>query len=256
MKSFSVLALLIFCSHSAAQNCASDQCQAVQYGSVRTTNTNPVVIPMVQSWGSCVDSAGVCAEEHSPTPGTRKLWVWSAAHPEGRWLCSPDGAEACLFKDGVQVGIRHADGSFQSYDPVSRTFGAKVQGATIPKGEIIPVKPTPLPTVKFSLTNHDALSEVNAARANHGLAPFARDDAMTQGALACAQHRAANRIVGHSTNDFSFLPSGASASAAGCAAWSQGDGWGACCTYDNYSHAGAAAVIGADGKRYMQLFVR
>ncbi len=33
-------------------------------------------------------------------------------------------------------------------------------------------------------------------------------------------------------------------------------GFGACCSYENWNYAGAAAVIGRDGRRYMHLFVR
>lgn len=101
----------------------------------------------------------------------------------------------------------------------------------------------------------DALDEVNRTRAARGLAPFNRDEALSQAAAGAADFRAARRISGHSSNDFAFLPGGARASAAGCAAWNQGSGWGACCTYENWKYAGAAASVGPDGKRYMHLFV-
>lgn len=103
---------------------------------------------------------------------------------------------------------------------------------------------------------HDALAEVNAARARKGLRPFIADPQLTRGARACAKARAQRLIEGHTANDFSYLPSGASAQAAGCAAWPQGAGWGACCTYENWTYAGAAWAIGSDGRRYMHLFVR
>src|SRR5262245_52628051 len=101
----------------------------------------------------------------------------------------------------------------------------------------------------------EALDEVNAARAQRGLPPFARDEGLTAAALGAASHRAAWRIEGHA-NDFAFLPPGCAADAAGCAAWPQGMGWGSCCTFDSYSTAGAAYAIGPDGRRYMHLFVR
>jgi hypothetical protein len=63
-------------------------------------------------------------------------------------------------------------------------------------------------------------------------------------------------IAGHTSNDFQFLEQGVPASAAGCAAWTPDWGWGACCTYERWTYAGAAYSVGRDGRRYMQLFVR
>ena len=102
----------------------------------------------------------------------------------------------------------------------------------------------------------DALAEVNAERARRGLRPFLPDPLLNQAARTCAQIRAARRIEGHLSNDFSYLPSGASAKSAGCGALAPSWGWGTCCTYENYTYAGAAWAMGADGKRYMHLFVR
>lgn len=102
----------------------------------------------------------------------------------------------------------------------------------------------------------DALDEVNAARAARGLRPFVRDDSLTKGAKNVAEFRAERLIAGHTGNDFAGLPDGALASASGCAAWEPSWGWGACCTYDGYTYAGAAWAMGKDGRRYMQIFVR
>jgi hypothetical protein len=102
----------------------------------------------------------------------------------------------------------------------------------------------------------DALAEVNAARAARGLRPFVKDDSLTAGAMNVADFRAARLMAGHTGNDFAGLPVGALATSAGCAAWEPSWGWGACCTYDNYTYAGAAWAVGSDGRRYMQLFVR
>jgi hypothetical protein len=102
----------------------------------------------------------------------------------------------------------------------------------------------------------DALAEVNAARAKRGLRPFQHDPQLTQAALQCAQIRASRRIAGHLPNDFAYLPAGSTARSAGCGAMESSWGWGTCCTYENYTYAGAAWVMGADGKRYMHLFVR
>jgi hypothetical protein len=102
----------------------------------------------------------------------------------------------------------------------------------------------------------DALGEVNAARAARGLRPFIRDEGLTAGAIQCADHRAAWLCAGHTKNDFQALPIGTTARAAGCAAWQPADGWGACCTYENWMYAGAAWAMGRDGRRYMQIYVR
>lgn len=115
------------------------------------------------------------------------------------------------------------------------------------------VSAVPLPTGQES---KDSLDEVNAERAKRGLQPFTRDPLLCQAAYACAKARAASHIHGHLSSDFDYLPAGARATAAGCGAWLPGEGWGTCCTYDSYQTAGAAWVVGSDGKRYMHLFVR
>ena len=102
----------------------------------------------------------------------------------------------------------------------------------------------------------DALDEVNAARAKKGLAPFKRDDKLSEAAAKCADYRAARQIEGHTRNDFDFVPAGGKATAAGCAAWKPEWGWGSCATYESYTYAGAAFTVGKDGRRYMHLFVR
>jgi hypothetical protein len=102
----------------------------------------------------------------------------------------------------------------------------------------------------------EALHEVNAVRAARGLAPYAKDESLTKAAMSAARFRAERRIAGHTPNDFAHVPDGSSATAAGCAAWTPDWGWGSCCTYENWRTAGAAYVVGEDGRRYMHLFVR
>jgi uncharacterized protein YkwD len=102
----------------------------------------------------------------------------------------------------------------------------------------------------------DGLDEVNAKRAARGLRPYLRDEGLSQAAQACAAFRAQHGLFGHTSNDFGFVPAGTSASSAGCAAYPAGYGWMSCCTYDNYTYAGAAWATGRDGQRYMHLFVR
>jgi hypothetical protein len=102
----------------------------------------------------------------------------------------------------------------------------------------------------------ESLAEVNKVRAARGLRPYIMDKNLTAGALNICKYRADRLIAGHTANDFSALPAGTSAAAAGCAAWTPDWGWGSCATYDNYTYAGAAYCIGRDGRRYMHLFVR
>ncbi|MFT3883181.1 MAG: CAP domain-containing protein [Gemmatales bacterium] len=121
-----------------------------------------------------------------------------------------------------------------------------------------PVTSSPTTSTTATATgSDDALNEVNAARAQRGLKPFLPDPVLNQAAQACAKQRCARHIDGHlPESDFSYVPAGGSASAAGCGALEPSWGWGTCCTYDNYTYAGAAWVMGSDGKRYMHLFVR
>jgi hypothetical protein len=114
---------------------------------------------------------------------------------------------------------------------------------------VIPVDPD------FPLA-HEALDEVNATRARRGLRPFVRDDSLSKAARAAATFRAERLTQGHTPNDFAFVPAGGQATAAGCAAWEPSWGWGSCCTDENWAVAGAAWVLGRDGRRYMHLFVR
>lgn len=105
----------------------------------------------------------------------------------------------------------------------------------------------------------DALDEVNAKRASRGLRPFIRDPGLTVAAQRAADFRAKHHLFGHvmgGMGDFQFLPAGTNAASAGCAAYPASYGWMSCCTWESYTYAGAAWVMGSDGKRYMHLFVR
>ena len=160
-------------------------------------------------------------------------------HADYRWIPTDKDDQVALYKDGKQIGNWHYKGKyFRLYDAKADTWGERV---TPPKA------PPP---------KSDALAEVNAARASRGLAPFIRDDGLMAAAQAAAEYRAARLIAGHTSNDFSFVPSGTSATAAGCAAWEPSLGWGSCCTYESWTYAGAGIAIGRDGRRYMHIHVR
>jgi hypothetical protein len=81
-------------------------------------------------------------------------------------------------------------------------------------------------------------------------------DILRASTINVADVRARGLCEGHSANDFAGPPFGCHASAAWRAAWAPTMGWGACCTYENWTYAGAAYAVGRDGRRYMQLFVR
>ena len=100
----------------------------------------------------------------------------------------------------------------------------------------------------------DALDEVNAIRAQHGLPAFQRDAAMTQGAMACADYRASYGMHHHTGNDFAFLPRGSWADFGGCDGGAISSGWLACNTTGNFTYAGAAASYN-NGVKFCQLFV-
>ncbi len=140
---------------------------------------------------------------------------------------------------------------------------AEIQAAMAPKA----VQALPAPFGKVPDADDDwtasveALDEVNALRARHGLRAFIRDDGLTRAAHSASIFRARRRIAGHLGNDFACVPSGSHATAAGCAAWEPSLGWGSCCdgvhTSDGgATHAGAAWAWGPDQKRYMHIFVR
>ncbi len=117
-------------------------------------------------------------------------------------------------------------------------------------------KPEEAEAVRQSWSIVDALDEVNAQRTSRGLRPFQRDHHLTLAAASAAKFRAAHHMAGHTANDFAYIPSGGSATAAGCAAWPASMPFGSCCLYENYTTAGASYAIGSDGLRYCHLYVR
>ncbi len=101
----------------------------------------------------------------------------------------------------------------------------------------------------------DELDEVNAKRAQRGLPAFQRDAGLTQAARSAATYRAERLMFDHTANDFQFLPAGSTASEAGCAAYPPQDGFLACCLNSRYIYAGAASVVGRDGRAFHHIFV-
>jgi hypothetical protein len=133
----------------------------------------------------------------------------------------------------------------------------------VPPSEAPKALPGKKADAEVSTDGSDALDEVNGWRVSRGMAPFAKCPQLTVGAHNVAKFRAAHGIAGHTPNDFAGLPAGCSASGAGSGAWpvglvtTTGETFGACLTdSQRYTTAGAAWAIGADGRRYMQLFVR
>jgi uncharacterized protein (TIGR03000 family) len=136
-------------------------------------------------------------------------------------------------------------------------------GKTVSRTRTIAVRPGERIGVSFFETPdddypeaRDALDEVNALRTRMRLRPFVRDDYLSKAARSAATYRAAYLMAGHTSNDFAHVPPGGLASASGCAAWEPSWGWGSCCTEESWTYAGAAYVMGRDGRRYMHLFVR
>jgi hypothetical protein len=147
--------------------------------------------------------------------------------------------------------------------PRGGSFAMPSQNWSNPAPAVVAPVPAPAPATTQTSTapaatapTSDALAQVNALRAARGLQPYQLDPNLNEAAKACAAYRAQYRIAGHTSSDFAFVPAGSSASAAGCAAWPMGSGFGSCCIYDGYRYAGAATVLGADGKEYHHLFVR
>lgn len=127
----------------------------------------------------------------------------------------------------------------------------------VPQNQQVQKTPTETKSPSAIETCEDALAEVNAERAKLGLKPFINDSLLNKAALACAKQRATRGIHGHlPESDFSYLSSGGNAASAGCGALEDSWGWGTCCYKDDYTYAGAAWVRGADGLRYMHIFVR
>lgn len=160
---------------------------------------------------------------------------------EFAWYANGDGTFA-LFRGKKQVGyINPATGKYWS---LTRGDGYETWERAEP------------PKIAPAAGATDALDEVNEYRRRRGLRPFLRDEELSRAALACARYRAERLIEGHTSNDFSFVPAGGHADAAGCAAWPASMGWGSCCCEEDWQYAGAAFSVGKDGRRYMHLFVR
>lgn len=111
-------------------------------------------------------------------------------------------------------------------------------------------------SVPETITYTDALDELNARRQVRGLRPYLRDETMTLAAARCALVRAHYRIRGHLLDEYS-TPWTGGARSTGCAGNEVRHGFMACNDdATQYTYAGAAYVVGSDGRLYCHLFVR
>lgn len=154
--------------------------------------------------------------------------------------CSPAGYSTCA---GGKCELAGTPRTADQFLPAATTE------ATAPATITSPAQPA-----AGVADGSDALDEVNAKRASRGLRPYIRDANLTEGARRLAAARAGGLVFGHLQNDFAYIPG--SAACTGCAAYPPSYGWMSCAVYDNYTYAGAAWVMGRDGKRYMHLCLR
>jgi hypothetical protein len=180
--------------------------------------------------------------------------AFASAAPPLVVTATDDGRSYVLCPDGL---FRLASQATPLANPAPCVCGdgCKCDAGTCPGKCPTTSAVNPLAPASPTAPTGDGLDEVNAKRAARGLRPFVRDEGLTRAAASCAAFRASHLLFGHTANDFAFVPPGAQADAAGCAAYPASYGWMSCCTYEGYTHAGAAWVTGADGKRYMHLFV-
>jgi hypothetical protein len=150
-----------------------------------------------------------------------------------------------------QVALYNGDQQIGAYRFTDKTYFARGADGWFKKEKC----PTAQPAKPIT-ESADALDEVNAKRRSLGLTPYVQDPKLTLAAINCARYRATNLIRGH-TDDFAFLPEGSNCNTAGCGALTPDWGWQSCCDDDSqWTYAGAAWVMGSDGRRYMHLFVR
>ena len=168
------------------------------------------------------------------------------AEPPAKQAVEPVQAPVQVVPEPIRRMPTPNDGGPKGKEPVKEKRGpVKIVGAEVERA-------APAETVAVPV----ALAEVNAMRAARGLYPYVEDPLLTMGAQQAATLRANALWEGHTTNDFNCLPNGASARAAGCGACPQGT-FAACCMFDRGPRfAGAAYVIGRDGRKYCQLFIR
>lgn len=155
-----------------------------------------------------------------------------------------------IFIPDVEAGGRRSRRYQQQWQPMPTVQPSKAMPAPVS---------TKVPLKSDKDFSDNALAEVNAERAKRGLPAYINDPLLSKAALDAAAFRAANLIDGHvggNRGDFAFLPSGAVSNTAGCGALEPSWGWGACGTFDNYTHCGAAWVMGSNGKRFMHAFYR
>lgn len=195
------------------------------------------------------------------------LPILDQAKVEGAILCKALTLDG-YSEGGVIISKVHSNGELCYVTTLKPTVSAKEIAAAfdLPIPMFLPTANTSaggsVPAAPFagpdgdSSASVDALDEVNAVRARAGLRPFLRCDGLTQAAKSAVTWRAARHWGGHCPgSDFAHLPAGYNAGAAGCGLASH-QTWSTCCTFENWTYAGAAYAYGSNGIRYMHLFVR
>ena len=122
---------------------------------------------------------------------------------------------------------------------------------------LVPPAPQPTSSLIESVPGaYDAMDELNAQRTRRGLRPFIKDLGLTLAAEKVAAYRAANHVMLHTRNDFSFVPQGSRASVAGAGYGTSNQFLTCFCDSSNYQYAGAAYAYDDSGNRLMHLYAR
>lgn len=201
--------------------------------------------------------AGHCGKGRHGSRGCSQM---SSAQPCFR-SCGSFQSACSTGQCGVNTGVTCLNGQCQ-VAPLAPVVKDPVLPAPVPmtatKTETT-IKEKKNKTVIKTRTTTAALDVLNQQRAQRGLRPYVFDEGLTRAAEKCASIRAANHIEGHlggNMSDFACLEPGVQCSCTGAGALTPDWGFATCAMYEHWTYAGAAAVMGNDGKQYCSLFVR